>query len=194
MNTPVKTTFAVLILLTFSCTKERVSITKMAGTQNQESAALQLTAHYVGERFGGGKIFYIDESGEHGLIADTVDLGIFRWYKESAIPTGANETGIGSGKRNTSKIISAQGKPAFYAAFECIRSQSSGYKDWFLPSQDELNELYKHKDLIGGFAYAYYWSSSEFNTYSARTQNFGDGYQTWGYKYYSRNVRAIRAF
>ena len=36
-------------------------------------------AHQIGEKFGGGIIFHIDETGEHGLIAAPSDQGSFAW-------------------------------------------------------------------------------------------------------------------
>jgi len=65
---------------------------------------------------------------------------------------------------------------------------------WRLPTKEELNELYKHKDEIGGFAAASYWSSSEYNNYLAWSQYFNYGYQNYYYKNYTYYVRAVRAF
>jgi clan AA aspartic protease (TIGR02281 family) len=65
---------------------------------------------------------------------------------------------------------------------------------WRLPTDDELNELYKHKDAIGGFAAAYYWSSSEDSNGGAWFQAFTNGYQATSFKSYANYVRAVRAF
>jgi hypothetical protein len=65
---------------------------------------------------------------------------------------------------------------------------------WRLPTKEELNELYKHKDEIGGFAAAYYWSSSEGNTSNAWIQFFSNGVQASDGKNYTSYVRAVRAF
>jgi hypothetical protein len=70
-----------------------------------------------------------------------------------------------------------------------------GKDDWFLPSSDELDELYQNKGVIGGFGSGWYWSSSEFNHYYTWAQRFSDGAKesiTVKDKTYS--VRAIRAF
>jgi len=70
-----------------------------------------------------------------------------------------------------------------------------GYDDWFLPSKDELNQMYQQRGVIGGFASNYYWSSSESNSYSAWYQYFYNGYQYVNYKdINNRRVRACRAF
>ena len=69
-----------------------------------------------------------------------------------------------------------------------------GYSDWYLPSKDELNQLYLNQAVVGGFAYYNYWSSSENDTYDAWYQYFGYGYQYNNSKYSTLSVRAVRAF
>jgi len=68
----------------------------------------------------------------------------------------------------------------------------NGYDDWFLPSKDELNLLYLQKGVVGGFAY--YWSSTEYGSYAAWYQYFGDGSQNGNSKFITLRVRADRAF
>ena len=65
---------------------------------------------------------------------------------------------------------------------------------WRLPTKEELNEMYKNKDAIGGFNRSTYWSSSEYNDNRAWGECFGDGYQTNLSKDYTTYVRAVRAF
>ena len=67
---------------------------------------------------------------------------------------------------------------------------------WRLPTKEELNEMYRHKHRIGGFAAAYYWSSSECSEYGsddAWNQFFGSGSQHNYYKDGTNCVRAVRA-
>ena len=47
---------------------------------------------------------------------------------------------------------------------------------------------------VGGFASAYYWSSTENNSYRAWGQYFGNGYQGFYNKDSTIRVRAVRAF
>jgi hypothetical protein len=70
----------------------------------------------------------------------------------------------------------------------------NGYSDWFLPSKDELNNLYLNRTAIGGFAAAYYWSSSENYSLYAWVQYFTNGSQDYNNKDATNYVRAVRAF
>ena len=45
----------------------------------------------------GGIVFYIDESGEHGLVAAMEDLGSFAWGCQGSELAGADGTAIGTG-------------------------------------------------------------------------------------------------
>ena len=101
-------------------------------------------------------------------------------------------TAIGSGKSNTEKIVTELGK-GNYAAWFCYDHEHGGYDDWFLPSKDELNELYKQKDTVGRFASYNYWSSSDSST-TAWLQSFTTGNQFFDDKDYVGFVRAVRAF
>jgi hypothetical protein len=73
-------------------------------------------------------------------------------------------TAVGSGKRNTQIIVErlkAWGEND-RAAQICVGMDINGYKDWFLPSKDELNLM--HQNLrqkgLSGFSLIY-WSSSQ---------------------------------
>jgi len=147
----------------------------------------------------GGIIFY-----DRGFVADG-------WRYLEAAPTdfatqwgadGQNITGtdtvIGSGKRNT-QIIADRLKQlgeSNRAAQICAGMDVNGYKDWFLPSKDELDLMYKNlkQKGLGGFSNNGYWSSSQNNNDYALFQRFNDGGQVTTVKYTSFSVRAIRAF
>ena len=66
-------------------------------------------------------------------------------------------------------------------------------KGWRLPTKEELNILYQNKDKIGGFAYDYYWSSTEYDHNYAWYQVFYNGSQFDVNKGYALYVRAVRA-
>jgi len=63
---------------------------------------------------------------------------------------------------------------------------------WRLPTREELHLMWLNRESIGGFAVAYYWSSSEFNDYGSWGQSFYDGYQGNYFKLTTNYVRAVR--
>ena len=151
----------------------------------------------IGQSYQGGIIAYIDSTGQHGLIAATEDQseGI-QWYNSDSIVTCATGTAIGTGSANTDAIIAAQGSGSYAAQICADYTVSVGdntYDDWFLPSQDELNQLYVNRAAIGGLD-DYYWSSTEYVNTLAWTQNFYNGIQFNVNKSNTYNVRAVRAF
>ncbi|MCX6278303.1 MAG: DUF1566 domain-containing protein [Bacteroidetes bacterium] len=152
------------------------------------------SAFSIGQSYGGGKIFYIDGTGQHGLIATTSNQATeVQWYNGSFILTGASGTGIGAGNTNTNLIVAGQGA-GNYAAKLCFDLVLNGYSDWYLPSKDELDQLYINRLAVGGFTSSAYWSSSEDNINNAWKQHFDFGFQYNTGKYYLYSVRAIRAF
>ena len=78
----------------------------------------------------------------------------------------------------------------WYEAVEVCKNLGKG---WRLPTKDELNFLYENKEKIGGFAFNYYWSSTEFGNSNAWTQYFFNGYQVFINKFFNFYVRAVRA-
>ena len=106
---------------------------------------------------------------------------------------GTELTAIGSGRKNTEKIA-AEIENLNCAARICCDLALGGYTDWFLPSRDELNELYKQMDTVGGFASRYYWSSSEYDSSRSWVQHFGGGIMREFSKCDDKRVRAVRYF
>jgi hypothetical protein len=148
----------------------------------------------IGDSYEGGIIFWLDTTGQHGLIAATADLFTgMQWYNGTYTVTNAVKDGIYAGKYNTERIIANQGA-GDYAAQICANYQGGNYGDWYLPSKYELNLLYAQKTAVGGFASAYYWSSIETNNGNAWIQNFDYGSQIDAGKPYPNRVRAVRAF
>ena len=160
----------------------------------------------VGDSYGGGKIAYILQNGDnlysatvqHGLIASTADQGNTVWalpgYKDWAVPNGTIAA-YGAGSANTDAIIAQQGAGTGYAAGLARAYRGGGYSDWFLPSKDELNQLYLNKAAIGGFgSNCWYWPSSENPSFGVWVQGFDDGSLDFYGKNYLFYVRAVRAF
>jgi hypothetical protein len=155
---------------------------------------------YIGQSYGGGLIFYIDATKQHGLICAPTDYQPYWPYLGwggFGTEVGTS-TAIGKGQYNTTRIVSAIGSGG--AAGVCDDLVLNGYSDWFLPSKDELNEMFKQRTIVGANAY-YYWSSSEWEddpAYAVWRQNFSlapFGDQAPDYKTYDYSAtRAVRAF
>ena len=172
--------------------------TNSVGTAYGDQVSFSTIAFAVGQAYGGGIIFYLDGTGQHGLISATSDQSAaIIWavpaFQSASVP-GGTSTAIGSGSTNTDKIIAQNGAGITYAA-GLARSYTGGsYSDWFLPSKDELNLMYAQKTAIGGLASNTYWSSSEYDSNEAWYEIFGNGGQYYYLKDLTIYVRAVRAF
>jgi exo-beta-1,3-glucanase (GH17 family) len=175
----------------------RAYATTAAGTAygNEISfTSTQNTTFSIGQNYGGGIIFHIDGSGQHGLIAASDDeLSSMPWSNGSFVATGA--TSATNGSANTTQIINAQGNTGSYAAKACRDYTGGGFTDWFLPAKDQLHILYGQRNVVGGFNNsAFYWSSTEIADILSAFEYFANGGQYLDYKSNSNHVRAIRAF
>jgi hypothetical protein len=131
-------------------------------TARQEATAQKMLK--IGDEYGGGKIAWLDATGQHGLIAAKADLpgrDIYTWEA---------------------------------AKKACRELVNNGYSDWYLPTKDELNKLYNAKSAVGGFSDYYYWGSTEVSADDAWSQGFGNGGQGYDGEYSKLCVRAVRAF
>ncbi len=154
----------------------------------------------------GGVVFWVDPlDNTHGLVCAIEDQSSgIQWYNGSNTTTGATGTVIGLGSTNTTAIIANQGLvETSYAAGLARDYDGGGYTDWFLPSKDELNEMYQNKATINttatansgaDFSNIYYWSSTEYDSDRAWLQYFANGGQYDNVKGNTNNVRAVRAF
>ncbi len=171
--------------------------------------------YVVGMEAEGGIVFYVDETGEHGLVAAMEDLtegatdpygwgyNSYEWGCYGQGVNGADGTSIGTGYQNTIDIVNqgcSTDNGGITAAQAALDAEINGYSDWYLPSQDELVEMYNTigngspEGNIGGFENNWYWSSSEYSNNYAWTVPFGDGYPGNYDKHYTSRVRVIRAF
>ena len=89
----------------------------------------------------GGIVFNIDESGQHGLVAATEDIGPFAWGCQEINISNANEQLIGTGLQNSLDILTLCSETPI-ASSEALNFENEGYTDWFLPSFDETQEMY----------------------------------------------------
>ena len=157
----------------------------------------------IGDNYEGGIIFYLDGNGG-GLIAAASDFsGYQEWGCYGTLISGADGTAIGTGNQNTIDI-EAGCTTAGTAADICANYTSSmygSYNDWFLPSKDELNEMYLNigpgssLGNIGVFSNQYYWTSTQVDSNAAIQVIFANGVAMPGQKNVTNiSTRAIRQF
>lgn len=142
------------------------------GTTTYETSGNNLTPSLsVGDTYGGGLVYKIDTTGNNIYIAAEEDLdGTYGWGC-TGTSIGADGTAIGTGYQNTLDIL-AGCSDTDSAAYEASTATIEGYSDWYLPSLDELDEMYNTighgASNAGNFEdSAFYWSSSEDNSSGA---------------------------
>ncbi len=144
--------------------------------------------HYIGERFGGGIVYWVTKDRQHGLIASLQDLdgGVgVPWSNVIDEKVGSASTkGVsipGADGRGPTQAIIAQSGHNQSAAKLCAEYAAGGFRDWYLPSRVELQLLAAQAGLINrdlendndpeskglqtdyvAPTYGGYWSSSEF--------------------------------
>jgi hypothetical protein len=167
---------------------------------------------------GGGTVFYVQASG--GTFACGATLRSRCKYLEAA-PTsgtnawtdairtwatninsnqtesvpGADDTAIGTGYRNSLDIVAQTGNMAATSAAVEARAYRgpNNLSDWYLPSKNELNELYRNRAIFA-FETSVYWSSTEFAGNQAWYQGLSHGLQGAASKSDTNLVRPVRAF
>jgi hypothetical protein len=117
---------------------------------------------------GCGIVFYKDLTKPAGK--QCMEAAPNTWYGGAAAPTMAwsgnttdsvvTSTDIGTGATNTTAMI-AQNSTAGRAGSASGAYAGGGLHDWFLPSKDELSQLYNQRAVVGGFASDSYRSSSQ---------------------------------
>ena len=163
---------------------------------NKKKTCATCSACAVGDTGpGGGKVFYI-ASGVCYEAPTSDQSTVIRKYKWGCYGTeisGADGTAIGTGYQNTQAILAGcEERPI--ASSVCSSLTLGGKSDWFLPSKDELNQMYIQRSVIGGFSSNDYWSSSQFSSNNAWLQYFGNGLQYGYIKDNSSRVRCSRSF
>ncbi|MCL2211431.1 MAG: DUF1566 domain-containing protein [Treponema sp.] len=178
---------------------------------------------------GGGFIYYVKPEGftvegftgaagsfnsytAYYLEAAPADIqGTFAWTAGAASTKNINDAltlNIGTGKKNTMAILAiASGNPAELApaahACHTYYTSTTSAGDWFLPSRDELEEIFNQYgkgvnfgDLKVASSNDRYWSSTqqrEIESYYCYYQN-NKGNSSYIGNSFKYNVRAIRAF
>ena len=176
------------------------AVTPPAQTQTAASGAFK-----VGGKGPAGGIIFYDKGNNNGgwryLEAAPADINRkLNPVSEPINASGSAERAVGWGKRNTEAIMkeaARKGGGFGWAAQACDAYELNGFKDWFLPSRDELHHMYGnlHMQGIGDFRNEHYWSStagSNGTTDWFWRENFANGEQQ-SYRHEMR-VRPVRQF
>jgi hypothetical protein len=160
-------------------------------------------AYKIGDTGPAGGIVFYDMgfymNGWRYLEAAPADIpGIWQWDVQSRNVSGTNN-GIGNGKQNTQIAVEFlnQAGVTMKAAQVADAYEYGGFTDWFLPSKDELDLMYKNLKAksLGAFQSGSYWTSSQVDSDWVWTQTFSNGSQNrQEYKASSYSVRPIRQF
>jgi len=110
----------------------------------------------IGDDFQGGILFYVDETGKHGMVVaykfyylsfGGTQYGIWS-CDENTIVEAATDINIGAGMSNTLAIFNSlsesdcsSSEGNLTAAELCLNYHSQGYNNWHLPSFNELLTL-----------------------------------------------------
>jgi LruC domain-containing protein len=163
----------------------------------------------VGDLRSGGIVFWVDPlDNTKGLVCALTDTATkLEWGcfgNDLSIPNVTNTppsgdgADIGWGTSNTNGIIADCSSTTNAATY----ARSFG-PSWFLPSINELNEMWVNRDIINSTALAfggtalrddYYWSSTENSNNRAWRQLFPAGTQNNFFNNSEEYVRAVRAF
>jgi hypothetical protein len=196
-------------LTTLSAGRAGQVLTMKDATTPEWGSAIK--AYSIGDYAHGGIVFWVDETGQHGLVCAKEDQNAsVRWFGGTNGNTQAKGDGVYAGKANTTIIIagtvSIGDDNATYAARICnelkVTEGSKTYGDWYLPSNDELILMYQSKREInttagnnrGSDLSNAYWSSTEIDYDEAFKIDFTDGSSDNTSKATTSNVRAVRAF
>jgi hypothetical protein len=167
--------------------------------------------HYIGELYGGGVVFYVDQTGSHGLICSMIDLSASQvWSNVESTLIGVNAQSDWNGLSNSNAIVGQNGHTTS-AAKLCLDYTNTNYdtgvySDWYLPSRSEINLLSKSSyqinksiesdgnnttTVISNFEY---WTSTEEDAFiSSMYMIYFDAAQALP-KNNTLYVRAVRTF
>jgi hypothetical protein len=148
----------------------------------------------IGSNYAGGIVFYVDSTGQHGLVCAPSDQGSFQWGCNQQFIGGTSSL-IGFGQSNTNQInlLCTENQIASRICADLILNS---YSDWYLPSFNELMEIFWNLQGTNGFSTNFYWSSTEDGQGYAKCMYFSHGFagSTSNAKFVSQRVRAIRSF
>jgi hypothetical protein len=167
--------------------------------------------HYVGELYGGGVVFWVDATGEHGLIVAMTDQSPTQvWSNIDNTAIGSTAQSDWNGQANATATIGQVGHTSS-AAKLCDDYTNTDYgtgvfTDWYLPSLTELSSLWQNlypvqkalesdgNPATTAIFKGAYWSSTERDASSSWMVIFNSGGIGFNPKFFGNRVRSVRAF
>ena len=139
-------------------------------------ASASIPKHYIGELFGGGIVFFVDNTGEHGLIASLIDISESTTWSNISELIGPTAQSTWNGMGNSTAIMQQSGHVTSAAKlcdlYENANYGTGIYSDWYLPALDQLSLIYTTRYILNKniesvpsasiIANGYYWSSTEY--------------------------------
>lgn len=149
----------------------------------------------AGDALGGG-LFVFEDSG-YAYISAAADQSTDAPWGCQGTDISGTLTAVGTGSANTALIVAGCATSGISARI-CDELTLNGYSDWFLPSLDELAQMYTKlaADGLGNFANHTYWSSTQESATQAYTIDMNNGNQGTHAKDNTSNryTRAMRRF
>lgn len=164
----------------------------------------------------GGIVFYDKGSYSEGwryIETSLVDLAPSEWGCSGSQVQSISKSEIGTGLFNSAAIVNHHDDLTNYyavpaicnalnngtvAAKKAFQYSVNDYKDWFLPSENELQLMYQnlHTNNLGSYTNSLYWSSTEIDGTKAKAIDFSNGSTVAAEKIPSAaiNTRVIRYF
>lgn len=157
----------------------------------------------IGDEGPAGGIIFYDKGyysdGWRYLETSITNLYNMMQWGDYSLNVPGTLSNIGAGLSNTVKAAAVLGgwNSSYYAAKVCLAFNGGGYSDWFLPSKNELIELFNFSTNSGLIELDSSWTST------LNESNYG---YAWGFNYYTTNfvnsfdrnggaaVRPIRRF
>lgn len=193
-------TFVFLAVVALTSCKKRGCTDYEALNYDPEAKQDDNTCYYfwIGQNYQGGKIFYIDRSRKHGLIAlpNSLNNGSpIKWGCQNIYLDQNDSDQVGKGSSNSQTIYDVCGSNT--AAGRCLDLDTLGFHDWYMPSMEEMRGFVLNLAQIGQAiepnADSYYWTSSQVDTNTAYAVH-PNGASVIFNKGQAYTVRPIRAF
>lgn len=149
----------------------RAYATNSSGTYYGTQISFMTSLIDIGDEAGGGIVFYFLKPGDSG----------YSIYEQHGLIAAKSDQGVSTTQQTAANLCNS-----YHPTFEAVT--------WYLPSKDQLNQLYLNRNIIGNFGQTYYWSSSNTSGGQPIIQSFLTGTVHNARDNESCGVRAIRSF